>query len=352
MGHETPRNIPTTGASAPTGYPDVEERQTFVGSGSLGRCIQEFCFPLVREVQEKWLEGTSPKGNSWTTSPAISIPEKESGKITSQRLSGLWIFNGPMDFGTHRSPHQTALPHFLSPQSCLALAGSHGLELSETGTARSPEKREGNRALETVCVAPYKKTPKSSKPTWFLSTRVASCSSLTLNAHGRPEDALLSFTISTNKTVSPPLTLWWSPLKENGWRFICVSVPETLKAGTFNCSSNIFSDTCEVTSSFCGTGAPFTDTVRFNSSLQNIGEFILNSFQLMPQNSIPQSMCGIKPTPLCPITHPEICLDSKANLTFPFGESSPLRNFSGLVYMPPTCRGRDSQSFLYLCETQ
>ena len=165
MGHETPW-IPRGTGKAPPARDRVAERKQddSVCRSAFGGSIEKLRFPMVPRVPRGRVQGPSFKGDSRTSSEAVSKGEKEISGTTFVRSAGCRVSNRPLDLETDCPNHPQALWHPLSPQSCVAGASRDGMELPETRAAGFAEEREGDCALEVYRWPRIKKSRKTWGP--------------------------------------------------------------------------------------------------------------------------------------------------------------------------------------------
>jgi len=352
IGHETPWMPRGTGKAPSTRNRVTEKKQ----DDSFSRCafggsVKELCFPMVPRVPEGRVQGPSFKGDSRTSSQAVSNREKQIGGSTLVGSAGRRISDRPLDFETDRPNHPQTLWHLVSPQSCVAVASGDGMELSETRAPCFAKKRERDCPLESLPVAPYKKKPKDLGPVWSSSMSLASCSSQTFVAPGLLKDKPRSSITSTNRTGFPPSMHWWYRRNGNAWRSTSGSERGILTVWMFVLSLKSCLNTSETPWSGCGIGARSTVVKRLSSFLQSILGFIGNIFRPMRLNLTPQNMFGIRLTVPYPIVCRRAWPSSRQCYGTPYDGSGDHQGSYGLASMPPVSRGPD-KSFHYLCETQ
>lgn len=174
LGHETPRSPSPAGEAPPASHRVVAIRQTAsVGSRQAG-CVAEFCGPVaagVPQVRSAWSE-TAP--DAWTPGTPVSRTEAATGPRPSEEPAENRLFHGPLDAEPGAPRNRGALWHPLLAPQCVEDIDPPGVELSKAGEASPRKGREGNRPLEALPLAPYKKKPKDLAPTWSSSTKAAS----------------------------------------------------------------------------------------------------------------------------------------------------------------------------------
>jgi len=293
-GYETPRDPATTGATTPTGHPVVKSRETPVGGGSCLKRLQELGLSVVRGVQKEGTHGASPQTDPRPAAQVIRKSETAADEASSGRSLGLRPSDRPVDLEADRPVDPQAVSHSVPPQPCLAVTSRHGVELSETGAPGSATGRRGDRPLEAVPLAAYKKTPSDVAPIWSSSMNPVSCSSPTWPAPGRPKGKRLSFTIATNRTASRRSAPWRCPPNEGGWRSIFSFAPAISQAWMFKRSLRI----CSGISGdrwFCsGIAEPFIVAGRLSSGSKTIPDSRWSRSRRTRPSSIRRSISGAR----------------------------------------------------------
>ncbi len=307
MGHETPW-IPRGTGEAPSRRHFVVERrqgQSF-GHSAFGGGIKKLSLPMVSTVPRRRIGGPSLEGHSRTSSEAVSNREREVSGTAFGGSSGRRISDRSVDIEADRSNHSETLSYPVSPQSCVAVASGHGMELSETRASGVTKGRQRDRTLEGSPVAAYKKTPKDLGPSWSFLMSLASYSFQTFAAPGLQKGKPLSSTTCTNRIGFPLSVLCRSPRNESGWPFISDFGHGTSPVWMFglflkNCS-NISGDPC----SCCGIEPPSTGERKLNSFFFGTLEFIWNTFRPMLPSLIRLSMFGTRLTVPCPTVYRKV----------------------------------------------
>ena len=226
-----------------------------------------------------------------------------------------------------------------------------GVELSEARAASFTEKRRRDRALETVSVAPYKKTPTDVGPIWSSLMNRASCSFQTSLAPGPQRDTRPFFTTCTSKIVFRPSMRW--PYRRNGnvWFSTFNFGLGILRAWIFMPFSSICSAIYEALWFYYGTVGPSIGGKRLNNLSGSVLAFRKNTSLPMRRNLIHQNMFGTKRTVRSPMLRPRTWQSSRVSSgTQSRGSENP-RSSYGLVSMHLICLGQDN-SFHYLCKHQ
>lgn len=346
MMHETIWKREAAGEASPTRHPVTEKRQNkSVGSSRRSRGFQKFCFQMVEDIPEERRRGIKTQTCFRSSLQVNQEAEEGSGKSSSKGTFSLRFPHRPLDTGAYRQANLPAFPSSLSPQPCMADSEEFRVELPETRTAGSSKKGKGNRTLEARHLAPYKKTPKGSKPTSSLSTKAGFCSSRILSAPGHLKEKLPTFTIGIDRTKYLPSM----PLQSLRNKDACPSIPDftlrTLPGWRWSPFSSSSLNICVGTSLFCGTEEPSISEETSSRFFLNIREFIKNSSQRMLQSLIPQNISGTKRTPLYPTWHLTIYQSLNKNSEGPFLEFEAPKNSCGHAFMLPIYPGRDKLVF-------
>jgi len=351
-GHETTRERSSVGTPPPTGHPTVAPEEVRVGHSSIACGVQELHRPMARGVQETWLRGTPSQTDTRASTPLEPGTESEVGKVSVERPDGSWVFNRFMDLAADLQTDRKTLPCELSPKPCLAAATEHGMELSETGTPGTPERRRGHCALGSTRVASDKKKPHDLAPISYSWMKAGFCSSPMCDALGLQEARHRTSTIGSSRTESLPLGPSASLQVGGTLDCTCSSARAASNIVTSRFSCSISSGTCADRSCCCGIGERSTVIMPSEHSLTNAQDCIQNSSLLMRLNSIQPNTSGIEPTLLSPIPFPPLSHISTADSTGSHASSEAPRNASRRVFMQADCLGDGDTAFLYLCEAQ
>ena len=351
-GYETPRNLTATGEATPTGHPVVESRETSVGGGAGLKCLQELGLPVVRGLQKEGARGASPQTDPRPSTQVIQDSEATVDEASSGRPFGLRPSYGPVDLEADRSVDPGTVSYSLSPQPCLAVTSRHGVELPETGAPSPTTGRSGDRPLEAVPLAAYKKTLKDLAPIWSSSMNPVSCSSPTWPAPGPLKAKRRSFTIGTNRIGSRQSAPWRCLPNGDDWRFIFSFAPAISRGWMSEPSSNTCSGIFGGRWCCSGIGEPSTGVNKLNTGVLNTRDSRWNISRPMRRNSTQRSISGARRIARWPTVHrwtwSSLTEGSKARC----GESGNRKNSFGPVSTLPIYPGPDKPSFLYLYETQ
>jgi len=220
-GHETPWNSSRTGEAPPTRHPTAKAGQgKSIVCGALGGSIKKLYLPMVPNVSEGRFQGPPFQEDSWPSSQVILRSESEVGAGAAGGSIGCRVSDRSLDPETDCSSDPEAIWYSVSPQPCLEVAFGDEVELSEARTSGPAEERRGDRALEAVSLAAYKKTPKDMGPIWSFLMNPVSYSFQTLPGLGRPKGKHHCSIIFTNRIASRPSAPCRFPRRENGWPFI------------------------------------------------------------------------------------------------------------------------------------
>ena len=220
-GHKTPWNSSRTGEAPPTRHPTAKAGQgKSIVCGALGGSIKKLCLPMVPNVSEGRFQGPPFQEDSWPSSQVILRSESEVGVGAAGGSIGCRVSDRSLDPETDCSSDPEAIWCSVSPQPCLEVAFGDEVELSEARTSGSGEERRGDRALEAVSLAAYKKKPKNLGPIWCFLMSLVSYSFRTLSGLGRRKAKPRSSITFTNRIVFRPSVVCRFPRSENGWLFI------------------------------------------------------------------------------------------------------------------------------------
>lgn len=351
MGHETPRNSATTGEATPTSDSVVESRETSVGRGACLKRLQELGLPVVRDVQKERTHRASPPPDPRPSAQVVQDPEATARQASFGGPPNFWPSYRSVDLEADRPVDREAISHFVPPQPCLAVTSRHGVELPEARTPSSPTRRSGHCPLETISLAPYKKTLNVLAPIWSSSMNPVSCLSPTWPAPGPQKGKRPSFAISTNKIESRRSAPWPCPPSGDNWPSILIFAPAILRGWMSEPSSNTCSGIFGGPWSCCGIGERSIAAAKSSSGSETIQDCMWNRSLPMPRNSILRNMSGTRPTAPWPIVRQQTCSNLTECSETRSDESGDRRSSSGPVSTLPICPGQD-EYFHYLCKTQ
>lgn len=269
-----------------------------------------------------------------------------------ERSPGVRLLHRLVDHASGRQGDREAFWGGLSPQSFMETLGRSRMELSETGEASAGERREGHRALETLSVAPYKKTPKSVPLIWSFSTRVGFLSFLTSVAAGPPKDRRPSFDVSA---AIGPKSRRFRPSaflpKEDG----SGSTPDSIRIKTFVTptsldSSVICSGTCGVPWSFSGTVEIPIEEQRSKTSFKDVRALRPSVSRHTLRNSTRRNSFGTNSSDLWPIVSQKISVIFGTLFNRLSNAYGSLRGYYGRAFMHQLYLGNNMS--YYLCVIQ
>lgn len=352
MWHETTRYSPTAGEAPPTSYPALERGENSVGCSSGDVRLEEFRRTLARCLQSAWHTRTAPKADSWETSAHVGCPKGATGNVASEGPLGSRILDRPLDAEPNCRTHKETVSYQLSPEPCMAFIAEHGLELSEAGAPCLATGRTRDCSLETGSLVRDKKKPPDVVPTWCFWMKAASCLSPMSNAHGRPEGRHHISTIGSAKTEYRPLPPSVFLRSTDGRLSTSDFINATSRDSTSKTSFDIYSSIYEDLLSCCGIAARSTVIDEYKRIANDTRESKLSSSRLTHRSSTQQNSSGVKPIqPSRTLRHgtfqTSTCI---SGLLQPNWADHNL--FSDRVFTHRVCRGKEPDTFLYLCETQ
>lgn len=346
--HETFWKPEATGEAAPAGHPVTEEKEKSAGSVTEIRMLGEFSFSLVERISEERLQCLETE--TGVREAAQIEPAAKTGidPNIAERCDELRIYDRSLDSTQGNGSNRRSLWHFLSSKPPMAISRGTGLELPETGKKNSGKRRAGDCVLEKNHMAEYKKKPKRSEPTWCSSTRVGSCSFLTLSEHGRPGERLLSSAVQEDGKRSPLSLLSASLRNEKESQFMPVftrtETSNLLKLPDF---SIICSNICAAQWYCSGTAERRTKDPLSMRLSANIPVCIVTDSPDIPQNSTLMNLSGVRSNVPCPTVSPETCVILNNSCILRYRECGNPRKCSGLVSMLLICHGVNNVSFTY-----
>ena len=293
-GHETHRYPAAVGEKTFTGHPADKTRQVAVCGCPPVRSFQEFCFSLVRVIQEERQARINSPTDTGTPSRIILPEEKETVGTSSEGSPVRGLFHRFVDTGSYCQSDKESDRHSISSGTCLEDTERHGLELSKAGATSFATKGKGYRTLEAVQVAAYKKTLKNLVPTWCSWMRVALCLSPMLSGLGLPVAKRRLSATGSNKTKYLPSVLFPFLLNEGISRPTSASEKGISSAGMLSNSSAIWASTCKDISSLYGTVVRYIKARRLFDSFRNSIGFMWNGFLHMLRSLIRWNISGAK----------------------------------------------------------
>ena len=349
--HATPWNARAAGKAASAGHPFVQSGEEPASHRTSFEGFCEFSVPVASGLPGKRCSRNKASSDARPSSKADRKPKTSSCPSALEWPSGFWVSNRFVDPKPGSPDDCPRVWRSIPSQSRLEAPCRVGVELPETGTTSVTKKRGRDCSLETVPLAPYKKTPTDLGPIWSSSMNRASCSFRTSRGLGLPKGRRPFITIFTNKIVSRPSVLW--PYRRNGGVW----------PSTFNCglgmspawisalSSKLCFVICAVQSFDYGTEEPSIGGKRSNNISESALASRRNISQPMHRNSIRQNIFGPRRTVSWPTVRPRTWQNSRHSSEIQLGECESHRGSFGHVFMPLICLGQDNY-FHYLYKTQ
>jgi hypothetical protein len=349
--HETSRNRPAIGTATPTGHSIAQGGHRSVGDCTGRGCLREFRIPVGRGLPKTgapWIATTTdPRSSPWSLLGA----EEAAGGAAPEGAPGEGLSNRFMDLETCGAADLPAVWGALPSLSCLEAPDPVGVELSEARTPSPATGRGRDRPMETVPLAPYKKTPHDVAPIWSSSMNPAFCSSPTWPAPGPRKGTPPSYATSTNRIGSRPSVRWPCRPSAGGWRSISGCVAAISRGWMSERSCDICSGICVVPLSCCGIGEPFIAEKPSSNGSPPIPGSRWKSSRPTRRNSIRRNMCGARPTAPWRTVRPRICISSTGCSATRCGACVARNHSCGPVSTRQICRGH-GEPFHYLCKPQ
>src|SRR6185437_12513156 len=302
--HETSRNRPAIGTATPTGHPMAHGGHHAVGNCTGRGCFREFRIPVGRGLPHTGAPWIAAPADTRSSPQSLRGAEEAAGGAASEGALGQGLSNRFMDLETRGAADPPAVWGALSSLPCLETADQFGMELSEARTPSAAAERGRDRTMETVPLAPYKKTPRDVGPiSSFLMNR-ASSSSRTWSVPGRRKAARRSCAISPNRIGSRPSVRWPCRPRAGGWGSISGYAAATSQGWLCEPSCVTCFGICGVLGSCYGIGEPFIAAKRSNNGSPPIQGSTWKSSQLTPRNSIRRNTSGLRPIGPWPTVRP------------------------------------------------
>ena len=352
MWHETTRYSPAAGEAPPTSDPALERGENSVGCSPGDFRFEELRRTLARCVQKAWYTRTAPKTDTRKTAAYVGGPKGAIGKVASEGPLGSRILDRPLDAEPNCRTHKETVSYQLSPEPCMAFIAEHGLELSEAGAPCLTTGRTRDCSLETGSLVRDKKKPPDVVPTWSSWMKAASCLSPMSNAHGHREGRRHISTIGSAKTEYRPLLPSVFLRSTEGRLSTSVFINAISRDSTSKTSFDIYLSICEDLLSFCGIAARSTVIDEYKRISNDTRESNQSSSRLTHQSSTRQNSSGVKPIqPFQTLRHGTF--QTSTGISALLQRNCADHNlFSDRVSTHRVCLGKESESFLYLCETQ
>jgi len=228
VGHETPWNTRTVGASQTNSPRIVARRPDLPGCGATREGVLEFRCPVAAGVSEERVERHPASVAVGAPSPPVSTGAGRRTAAIGARSHRSWVLHQPVDVEANRPPDRETPRGPLHPSWGVEVsAHAVEVELPEAGTPGLATGRSGHRALEAERLAPDKKNSAHLGPISGSSTKAGFCSSPPSVGPGLRWDGLPSTRIVTAGTSSRSLGASRSLPHAHDWDCTSVSTPKT-----------------------------------------------------------------------------------------------------------------------------
>jgi hypothetical protein len=340
--HETSRHCSAVGTPKAPGHGSAEVRQDLPIHRFDDGNIVEFGRALASVLPQAWTPRASGSTDSWPATPAIGCPEAADSEASGTRPSSSRLPNRRVDVKTDCRGNRQAVRGGVSPLSHLEIDAGSRLELPEAAEASPGAQRGGDRLLEEVRVAPYKKRPQRLGPIWSSSMKADSCSSPMLPGLGLRGERLQ---ICSSQGVGPssrPSRLSASPRSESVWPCMRGSIP-TRTSGPLKwpISFGISCATSWAQWSCSGTeGAPIKPD-SFNISWTAILACTRIPSRPMRLSSTRTSLSGPSLSARWPTAFLKTWIISGISCGRQCADSAAPSSCSGRAFTLPICRGHD-----------
>ena len=284
--------------------------------------------------------------DSRKTAQVVLAPENHAGQTPVSRADGRGFLHRAVDHATHRRSHRPTLWRAVSSQPHLAAPGGPGVELSEAPNPGSGAGRSRDCPLETIPMAPYKKTLKDVGPIWSSSMNRASCSSPASAEPGPQKLKRPSFGPPAAGPSCRPSRL--CPSLPNGivWSSTFDSIPTTSRPPRFRASLNTCFGICEVPSSSYGTAPRSTRPPRLNDSSLPIRGCTPSDFLATPRNSTRMNSSGANSNAVFAMPCQKTWTTFGNFSNDPYSDCADLKGSSGRASERPTSRGHEFLLFM------
>ena len=177
-------------------------------------------FRWAEAYRTQGLLGLRPRPTPGRPPSLSSVQKRRLTALLLKGALGTGLSNRSMDLETRRAADPPAVRGTLPSRSCLEAPDSVGMELSEARTLGPATGRGRDCTVETVPLAPYKKTLDDGGPTSSFLMDRASSSSPTWPVPGRRKAARRSCAICISRIGSPRSVRWPCRPSDGGWRSI------------------------------------------------------------------------------------------------------------------------------------
>jgi len=345
--HETIRKPKAARKSPSARHRAFGRRLERNGCGTEDRVFSQFCNSLEEPVQAPRPRCIEAQTSSWSPSQATSPPEETRYEDFAKGSRGVGIPNRFMDSKEDSHSNRERIWRSVPSESLVAIPDKSWLELSETAETGPGTRRKGNPALETVCLAPYKKRLNNWLHTLSFLTKAAFFLFPPSRELGRLKDKLRCF---ASRGVGPRYRLSRRslfPRKDEEQHSMPNSIPiRTLKALRWLASSCIWLGIFEgISFCFGMTVALIKEPLSEIFSVNIRGSIFFGSRDTHP-NSIQMSSSGTDSNDLSQIAFPKtwpILSDSYGHHS---GGCGILKGYFGHVFMHQIYHG-DRLSIIY-----
>ncbi len=339
VGHETPWNARTVGASQTNSPRIVAHRPDLPGCGATREGVREFRGPVAAGVSEERVERHPASVKVGAPSSPISPAARRGTVAIGARSHRRWVLHQPVDVEANRPPDRETPRSPLHPRWGVEVsAHAVEVELPEAGTPGLATGRRGHRALEAERLAPDKKNSAHLGPISGSSTKAGFCSFPTSVGPGPRWDGLPSTRIVTAVTSSRSLGASRSHPPAHDWDCTSASTPTTspgLKPSGF---CDICCAICGGRWSWSGIGGKSISGKTSRPSCAGTKEGSMSiRFPRMPLSLIPRNRFG----PMASETYPTAPMNTWAHCD----RTCAVRSADSRI--PSNCSGRASSILNY-----
>lgn len=342
MGYETPWNTSKSGKTKNACHRLAKIRQDLpMGSSQIGR-FSKLGSTLGSSLSQKRQRSIASQADSGASALAVRETKKETGEHSPSRTSTSRLQNRALDVKACGRGDRGEFWHSLLNGKPLEADAQLGVELPEAREASTRTGREGDRALETLSVAPYKKKPKDLGHIWPSSMKVVFFWFPMSSARGlrevRPRscvslEAIVERSLLSLRSVFPPGGEV-SPCMPGS---VAKRTSGLLRWQSF---SVICSSTYADRLSSCGTPVVLTKGPRSRSFSSTIPGFTPTSFLATLLNSTRPNSFGTTSNMLRQTASRKICVISNNFCIHPFKGFYSLKIFFGHASMHRICHGK------------
>ena len=351
MGYETKGKFWRVGSPSAAGCTFATSRRSVSRRRATGGSVPEFGGPLVAGLSAQRQAGSTVEAGSRPTASTTQAGEKDVGEVAPARAAGGGILHGCVDVAAHRGCDPETLRRSLPSWACMeTVAGRSGVELPETGAESKRTKRRGDRALEEVQVAAYKKRCANLAPIWPFWMKAVSCSSPMFAKRGHHGDTLPCSGIATGTTAFRPFrpSLSRQCASDSDCTFTFILTTSHPLKSLSSCAPCF--DIYRATSCCCGMAAPSIGSPPLRTSFAHIPVCTRSDFPPTPRNSIRMNSFGHRPSVNSPTAHRRAWMILAGAWEKAFAAYAPPNHFWPPAFPLQNCRGH--KRIHYLCEPQ